>query len=79
MKTCLSVIGLILDIARAFLLWRYGLPPSVSRGGVVHIIAEQSDEREARHARGYDRLSDVGIALLIAGFASQLVGALWAS
>ena len=75
-STWFTLLGLILDILGALLLWRYGLPPDIRRGGVVHLIAEHTDDAEARKAARFDRLSHVGIALLALGFALQRMGTL---
>lgn len=65
--------GLILDIFGAVLVWRYGLPEAISRTGASHLILEQTDEGEIAKARRYDRIAQLGIGLLIAGFGLQLV------
>lgn len=72
MATCINSIGLVLDIIGAILLWKYGLPPSLSREGHVAIIQEQDDEAEAEKAKWYDLLGNVGMGLLLAGFVLQL-------
>ena len=65
--------GLILDIVGAVLVWRYGLPKAISRTGASHLILEETDEGEIAEARRYDRIAQLGIGLLIAGFCLQLV------
>jgi hypothetical protein len=72
----LSPIGLMLDIVGVVLVWRFGLPQSVYRGGVQHLILEQIDEKEAARAARYDRYSQLGLILLIGGFVLQLIGSL---
>jgi hypothetical protein len=66
-------IGLVFDIVGAVLLWRYGLPEPISRTGAVHLILEQTDDTEKAKAKRYDRIARWGIALLIVGFALQLL------
>jgi hypothetical protein len=66
-------IGLVCDIVGVVLLWRYGLPEPISRGGAVHLILEQSDETEKAKARRYDSAARGGIILLVGGFVLQLV------
>jgi hypothetical protein len=72
-SNCINSIGLISDIIGAGLLWRYGLPAPISRGGVIHLILEQVDEAEKAKAMRYDRLSLLGMALLVFGFLLQLI------
>lgn len=64
--------GLILDISGVVLLFKYGLPPDISRTGATYIITEQRDEAEVERARRYDRLGYLGLAFLIGGFVFQL-------
>ena len=70
----ISVIGLCLDIVGVVLLWRFGLPPDVRRGGVGFLMLQKTDEREAKRAAMYDRLSHVALALIVIGFVAQAVG-----
>jgi hypothetical protein len=65
--------GLVLDIIGASLLWKFGLPPDVSRTGSILIAAEQIDENEVRKAKFYNRVSFWAFLCLVAGFAFQLV------
>jgi hypothetical protein len=74
---CINGIGLILDIAGALLLWRFGLAPSIDRSGTTHIITEQVDEAEVRKGKRYDRFGRTGIALLVLGFVFQLASNFW--
>ena len=62
-----------MDIVGAALIWRFGLPERVSREGHSAILQEGIDQGEKQKAWRYDRLSEVGLALLIVGFAVQLV------
>lgn len=72
--TTLSSGGLVLDIAGALALWKYGLPAPVNRGGVQHLILEQIDEVEAATARRFERRSRWGLVLLGLGFVLQFAG-----
>jgi hypothetical protein len=42
----LAAIGLALDLSGALLLWKYGLPESLSRDGSINLICEQQDQAE---------------------------------
>ncbi len=74
MSTTIISIGLLLDIAGAAGIFRYGLPEALSRDGHVYLVAEQVDDLEAAKAKRYDKLAKAAMTLLIAGFILQLVG-----
>lgn len=73
LATIVNSIGLVLDIAGALLLWKYGLPESISREGHVHLVLEKNNEEEKAKAKKYDRWSRLGLFLLVSGFFLQLV------
>ena len=66
--------GLALDIVGAIFIFKFGLPPRVSRGGTRSLLLEGHDPKEAAKAELYDRLGKVGVGLLILGFFLQIVG-----
>ena len=66
-------IGLLLDIAGAILLWKYGLPESISREGTIPLVIGQIDGAEVAKAKTYDCWSKFGLTLLILGFVLQLI------
>jgi hypothetical protein len=70
----LTSLGLLLDIFGVLLLWKFGLPPSIRRGGPQYLMLEGADEEEAAKAEKYDRYGQCGIGLLVLGFMLQLVG-----
>ena len=70
----LTSIGLLLDIVGIGLLWKFGLPPDVRRGGVGYLMLEESDPEEAAKAEKYDRYGRLGLGLLVLGFMLQFVG-----
>lgn len=70
----ITVFGLVLDIIGVGLLWRFGLPPEVRRGGKIFMEFEQEDEAEAKKARIYDFVSHTAIALIVLGFVLQAIG-----
>jgi len=53
-------LGLVLDIVGAILVWRYGLPPPIRRGGVSYLMLEQADEAMKEQAARYDRWPILG-------------------
>ena len=64
-------IGLILDIAGVVLLFIYGLPHPSEFAGVLNWGSAEKQEKVKRRVRARSRL---GLALLVTGFALQLVG-----
>jgi len=73
MATVVNSLGLILDIAGALLLLRFGLPPRIDPEGHIHLILEQIDESEIALGRRYLRWSKIAVVLLILGFIGQLI------
>jgi len=69
----LAAIGLALDLSGALLLWKYGLPESLSRDGSINLICEQQDQAEVAKARRYDRWATAALYLISLGFALQLL------
>ena len=69
----LAAIGLALDLSGALLLWKYGLPESLSRDGSINLICEQQDQAEVAKARRYDRWGTAALCLISLGFALQLL------
>ena len=47
-------------IAAGYLVWRYGLPPPIRRGGVSYLMLEQADEAMKEQAARYDRWPILG-------------------
>jgi hypothetical protein len=74
--TWLIGLGLALDIAGACLVFRFGVPayPQRARAGQSYLLLEENDPEEKQRVERADRLGKLGIGLLIAGFAFQLVG-----
>ena len=69
----ISSVGLILDIVGALLIWKYGLPESINRKGMGFLVLESVDDEQILKAKRYDRLSKIGLSLLILGFSLQLL------
>ena len=64
--------GLFLDIIGVSLLFRFGLPPVVSKTGDI-IYSIGVNEKEIQKARRYDRLSRAALYCLAVGFVLQIV------
>jgi hypothetical protein len=71
-----SCLGLVLDILGAILIFRFGLPASINPEGHSFLLLEETDEAMKRTAARYDFRGRIGMYLLIAGFAGQLIGQL---
>lgn len=71
--TGLNSLGLVLDILGVVLLFKFGLPASISRTGTSFLALEGEDKAERAKAQRYDFWARVGLALLIVGFLLQLI------
>ncbi len=73
LSNILNVIGLSFDIVGVLMLFKYGLPPEVYRGGIVPISFEDSeDKKEKAKASQYERYSYIALAFLVVGFLFQI-------
>lgn len=66
-------IGLVLDIAGAILIWKFGLPTTPYEKGSSYLMVRIEVPEETAKAMQQTRWSRIGISLLILGFACQLV------
>ena len=66
-------LGLIIDIAGALLLFKYGLPADIDRNGHTYRITSEIDHDEVRKGQLYDRRGKAGLVMLVIGFALQLI------
>jgi len=69
--------GLVLDIVGAMMLAKFGLPPDFNPLGESALIIEKINQDEVNKGNLYRRLGRIGIALIVAGFALQLVSNFW--
>ncbi len=72
-STHINTFGLLLDIIGAILIWKYGLPERISRTGASYLMLEENDAEQIALAKEYDFWAGVGIALLVGGFALQII------
>ena len=49
--TLVVSLGLISDIIGVCLIFQYGLPPSIDRSGITHLITGDIDENEISKGR----------------------------
>jgi len=68
----LNIIGLVSNLFGVVLLFRYGMPYRVRRGGASYFRREQDDEDEKRAEARYDAFGWVGIALIVLGTGFQV-------
>jgi hypothetical protein len=71
-----NVLGLILSLVGVLLLFKYGMPYRTRDGGAIHLIAEQTDQKEKALDATYGKLGWVGLAAIILGTVFQIVGAI---
>lgn len=72
----MDIIGLILGLVGAIMIFFFGLSPMISESGATHLITGQVDAGEIKRARKYRTASRVGLILLIVGFVFQLFNAI---
>lgn len=69
----LNSMGLVLDIIGVCILFKYGFPqPDLDDS--IKLVAEQKDPDAPRKLRRWKWMSGIGLATLIGGFLSQLLG-----
>ena len=67
-----NTVGLSLDIVGVILLFLFGLPPKVSRGGGVPMEWSGTPE-DSRKAKRYEMISWGALAVIVLGFVLQIV------
>ena len=72
LQISINSLGLLLDIIGAILIWKYGLPKSLSREGEEAALI-MSDESSRAKAKKYNWFDHIGLALLVFGFVFQLI------
>ncbi|MBK8464824.1 MAG: hypothetical protein IPL32_03255 [Chloracidobacterium sp.] len=70
----IASIGYILDIIGAILIWRFGLPEFINRGGhrQMFFVGDDFDVDNQMLAQSYDRWSTLGLCLLVIGFLLEI-------
>lgn len=72
----LTLVGLALNLLGVLLLFRWGMPFRVRRGGASYFLLEQDDVEAIARERVYSIIGYVGLVLLIAGTVLQMVAVL---
>jgi hypothetical protein len=67
-----------MNLAGVILLFRYGMPYRVRTGGATYYVAEDMDKREIATEWWFDLWGKLGLFLIVAGTAAQIVSALLA-
>ena len=69
----LNSLGLALDIIGVSLLFWFGLPSKVRKGGVSFLALEEPNAEEVKQFKRYQLGAHIGLGLLIFGFALQII------
>lgn len=77
MRWC-NVMGPVLGMVSALMLWKYGLPKDIRRDGASFLALEETDCSQIAAAAMYDRRSRGAIGLLFVSFLLQLAPAVHA-
>jgi hypothetical protein len=72
----LSVVGLAFNLVGVLILFRWGMPFRVARGGIGYIALERKDEAAAALDHIYLICGWAGLVLLILGTVLQILAAL---
>jgi len=70
-----NISGIVLGLAGVLMLFRYGMPFRVSTEGYDNVVAGEADPDELAKDARYRALGYLGLALIVAGAACQIIGA----
>jgi hypothetical protein len=68
-----NVVGLLLVMAGVLILFRYGMPYRVRRGGQSSLLLNQTDTANLKQEKLYGVLGWIGLAFVVAGTACQII------
>lgn len=68
-----NACGLILDIIGVLLLWKFGIPETLSRSGHSFVFFAGISKDEVIKASRYNKYAKVALTLIIGGFALQFI------
>jgi len=69
----LNSVGLLLALAGVLLLFRYGMPYQVRRGGASYLLLEGEDQQQVKLERRYDRLAWLGLISIVVATVCQII------
>lgn len=69
----LNSVGLLLALAGVLLLFRYGMPYQVRRGGASYLVLEGVDQQQIKLERRYDRFAWLGLIFIVVATVCQIV------
>ena len=67
-----NVVGLMLVFVGVIILFRYGMPYRLRRGGASYILREKVDKDDLKQEKFYDFLGWIGLILISAGTLAQI-------
>jgi hypothetical protein len=62
-----------MDIIGAILIFKFGLPEPIGKGGHTYFMVKTEDDKEEKRSKRYDFWAKAGMWFLILGFALQLI------
>ena len=68
-----NIVGLVCVMVGVLLLFRYGMPYRVRRGGASFLILNDTDKADLKQEKLYDALGLLGLVLVILGTVCQIV------
>ena len=75
-----NIVGLVLVSVGVIVLFAFGMPYRVLRGGASFLILEQRNAADLKQERLFDVLGWIGLSLVIVGTIRQIVAnTSWAS
>jgi hypothetical protein len=77
MNAALNVAGLLMNLARVVLLFRYGMPYRVRTGGNELRFTAATDQEAINAERLYGRLGFMGLVLIVLGTTAQVIATIW--
>jgi len=66
-------IGLMLDVAGVIIIFFFGISSDLNKNGAVGWLVENSEEM-SKKAERHNRVSKLGLLLIIVGFTLQIIG-----
>ncbi len=71
-----NIVGLAFNLIGVLILFRWGMPFRVARGGASYVLMNEIDTKALALDRIYTVCGWVGLGFLLAGFALQLIAQL---